>query len=129
MGRESDCVWFVALNWAQALRNGDHKNDNTHTHTHTQNKPLREMWCVRVHGKMKLRVFQKQRNCIVSGCLAFSWFHIGSETSNVLKISLLLVPLMIIAMGCLSSSFCVYSIDPLGAAMSTHTHTYNSCSS
>ena len=92
--------------------------------THTQNMPLRDMWYVCVHGKMKLRVFQKQRNCILNGCLTFSWFHIGSETSNVLKISLLPVPLMIIAMGCLSSSFCVYSIDPLGAAVSTHTHTY-----
>jgi hypothetical protein len=31
MGREGDCVWFVALNWGQALHNGDHKNYNTHT--------------------------------------------------------------------------------------------------
>jgi hypothetical protein len=73
--------------------------------TDTQNMPLRVVWYVRVHDKTKRGAFQKQSKCILSGCLAFSWFHIGSESSNVLKISLLLVPLMIIAMGCLSLLF------------------------
>ena len=115
-----------------ALSSGDQRNGTEpYRFKEKHSMPVRERHTY-IHTvcafqwKMKRNVYEKQSNSTWSGCLAFSWFNIGSVRSYVPTISFLLVLLMIIAVRSLPPSFCVSSIDPLGAAASTHTHTYNS---